>query len=381
MRIVDMRIAELEVTWGPWHRQWNIVCIDTDEGLSGLGEAAGSPLVVKSILREYRDLLDGKDPTNVEHLLRSMLSHAYAGFTASHFDAGTAVHAAGAVETALWDISGRAADLPIYALLGGKHRSKIRLYACVGGLETYRSMAPVYRELGINLLKFDTSPPSVAGNPGALLDIHVTRKGIAHLLQIIESIREEVGEDREIAVEGRCGSLTNAVRFMRAIEPYGLAWAEDLLPPTNPDCWSTVTSAGSTPTLTGEGLHLRHEFHSYFQKDAMRIASPDFQVCGGLSEGKKIAELADLYHLTVAPHNAASAIGIAAALHACASIPNLLALEFHAMPGWDRILVDPGISIADGFMEVPELPGLGVTLDEDEAMRYAKGRRELFSPL
>jgi len=102
----------------------------------------------------------------------------------------------------------------------------------------------------------------------------------------------------------------------------------------------------------------------------MRVAAPDFQVCGGLSEGKKIAELADLHHMLACPHNASSAIGIAAAVHACAAIPNLLALEFHAMPGWERLLDGYRPRISDGFIEVPEGPGLGVTLDEDEARRY-----------
>ena len=126
---------------------------------------------------------------------------------------------------------------------------------------------------------------------------------------------------------------------------------------------------------------MRHEFLEYLLKDALRIAAPDFQVCGGLLEGKKIAEMADLYHKLTAPHNASSAVGIAAAVHACAAIPNLLALEFHAMPGWDRILRDSGLEIRNGMMSIPEGPGLGITLDEKEAKKYTKGSGDLFKQL
>ena len=131
-----------------------------------------------------------------------------------------------------------------------------------------------------------------------------------------------------------------------------------------------IVKRRTTPILTGEGLHLRHEFLEYFRRSALRIVGPDFQICGGIAEGKKVAELADLHQLPTCPHNASSPIGIAAALHDCATIGNLLALEFHAMPAWDRILSGYRPAIADGYMGVPEGPGLGVELDHEEARKY-----------
>jgi galactonate dehydratase len=274
------------------------------------------------------------------------------------------------LETALWDIAGKVAGLPVYKLLGGKHRDKIRLYCCVGSLEDYLGMAEVYQELGITCLKFDASPGTVSSFPGALMDSHLTHAGLKRIVGMIERIREEIGTRAEVAVEGRCGTLSNALRYMKAVEPYGLIWVEDPLPPTDIEAWATLVASSSTPILTGEGLHLRHEFLEYFRNSAIRIAAPDFQICGGLAEGKKIAELADLHYVLTCPHNASSAIGIAAAAHACAAIPNFLALEFHAMPAWDRILAGWRPRISEGAIEVPEGPGLGVELDHQEARKY-----------
>ena len=231
-------------------------------------------------------------------------------------------------------------------------------------------MEGVYDEMGVSILKFDVTPNAVKDIPGALMDKHLTRKGLARIVGLMDEIRSRVPADAEVSVEGRCGTLANAMRFVKAMEPYDLAWAEDLLPPTDVDAWAALTASTPVPTLTGEGLHLRQEFLEYYRRSAMRVSAPDFQICGGLYEGKKIAEMADMQQMLVCPHNASSPIGIAGALHACAAIPNLLALEFHAMPGWDRILTGYRPSISGGFIDVPEGPGLGVELDEDEARRY-----------
>ena len=370
LKIIGVKTTFLEANWGPWLRRWLLIRVDTDQGISGYGEAALATEQVKSHVQGYEDLLIGEDPTNVEALFRKMVAGAYAGFTASHFDGGLAVHAVSGIETALWDLAGKAAGLPVYKLLGGRHRDRVRLYACVGFLDTYLEMEDVYKKLGITCLKFDITPVAIADLAGGTMDQHLTRKGLREIVALLEKIRARVGDDIEIAVEARCGTVANALRFVKAVEPFDLTWVEDPIPPTDIEGWVSLTSATPVPILTGEGLHLRHEFLDYFRRGAMNIAAPDFQVCGGLAEGKKICEMADLHHMLAAPHNAASAVGIAAAVHACAAIPNLLALEFHAMPQWERILSGFRPRIADGFIEVPEGPGLGIELDEDEIRKY-----------
>lgn len=369
LTVTDVKTASLLAPWGPWTREWLLVRIDTAEGLQGYGDTYASAATRDHVMA-VKELIVGEDPTRVEPLFRRLVADAYAGVHASHFDSGTAVHAASAIETALWDLAGKAAGVPVYRLLGGKHHDRIRLYNCVGFLPMYLEMRDVYREMGSTMLKFDVTPDAVAHVPGATMGQHLTRKGLRAIVELVEEIRGHVGEEIEIAVEGRCGTLANAVRFVRALEPYDLAWAEDLIPSTEVDAWAQLTSLTSVPTLTGEGLHLRHEFLEYYRKGAMRFVSPDFQVCGGLAEGKKIAEMGDLHHMLACPHLAASAVGVAAAIHACAAIPNLLALEFHAMPGWDRILWNTPMEIRDGHISVPEGPGLGIELDEDEVCRH-----------
>ena len=369
LTITDVKTASIVAPWGQWTRRWLLIRVETAEGLYGYGDTWASPQT-NAAVTELRDLLIGKDPTNVEALHRSMVPTAYAVFAGSHVNSGNAVHAVSGIETALWDLAGKAAGVPVYKLLGGKHRDRIRLYCCVGGLDSYLELEDVYADMGISILKFDVTPNAVADIPGALMDKHLTRKGLGRIVALMDEIRGRVGDDVEVSVEGRCGTLANAMRFVKAMEPYDLAWAEDLLPPTDVDAWAALTASTHVPTLTGEGLHLRQEFLEYYRRSAMRVAAPDFQICGGLYEGKKIAEMADMQQMLVCPHNASSPIGIAGALHACAAIPNLLALEFHAMPGWERILGGYRPSISDGFIDVPEGPGLGVDLDEDEARRY-----------
>ena len=369
LTITDVKTASIEAPWGLWTRRWLLVRIETAEGVHGYGDTWASPQTNAAVM-ELKETLIGKDPTNVEALHRGMVPTAYAVFAGSHVNSGSAVHAVSAIETALWDLAGKAAGVPVYKLLGGKHRDKVRLYCCVGDLDSYLEMEGVYDELGVSVLKFDVTPNAVKDIPGALMDKHLTRKGLARIVGLMDEIRSRVPDDAEVSVEGRCGTLANAMRFVKAMEPYDLAWAEDLLPPTDVDAWAALTASTPVPTLTGEGLHLRQEFLEYYRRSAMRVSAPDFQICGGLYEGKKIAEMADMQQMLVCPHNASSPIGIAGALHACAAIPNMLALEFHAMPGWDRILGDYRPSISGGFIDVPEGPGLGVELDEDEARRY-----------
>lgn len=368
IRITDVKTAMLEVDW-TWRRRWMLIRIDTDQGISGYGDTWANDTARAHVLG-YRRMLLGEDPTEVERLFRQMMSRAYINFGGAHFDSGQAVHAASGLETALWDIAGKALGTPVYKLLGGKHRDRVRLYCCVGDLQDYLKMAQDYRRMGITCLKFDATPPKVFGVPGALMDGHLTRKGLSRLVQSIEDIRREVGEEVEISVEARCGTLANAMRYLKAVEPFDLTWVEDPIPPTDVEAWATLTASSHTPTLVGEGLHLRHEFLEFFRRSATRLVAPDIQICGGIAEAKKIADLADIHHLLTCPHNASSPIGIAAAVHSCAAMPNLLALEFHAMPGWDRILKGYRPRISDGFIDIPEGPGLGVELDEEETRKY-----------
>ena len=285
IRITDLKTAVLDAHWGPWHRRWLLVRIDTDQGISGYGDTwAGTQ--TKSLVLRYKPLLVGRDPTNVEAVIRSFVPRAYPTVgSGAHFDEeGLTAHAISAIETALWDIAGKAAGVPVYKLLGGRHRERVRLYCCVGDLDDYREMESVYDEMGVEILKFDAVPSREAGS---VMDTHLTRRGLKEVVERLEEVRTYVDDDIEIAVECRVGTLHSALRYLKAVEHFQLAWVEDPLPSTDVDSWAILTASSSTPTLTGEGLHYRHQFLPYYRKAAMRIVAPDFQICGGMSEGKK----------------------------------------------------------------------------------------------
>ena len=250
LTITDVKTASIEAPWGPWTRRWLLVRIETAEGVHGYGDTWASPQTNAAVM-ELKETLIGKDPTNVEALHRGMVPTAYAVFAGSHVNSGSAVHAVSAIETALWDLAGKAAGVPVYKLLGGKHRDKVRLYCCVGDLDSYLEMEGVYDEMGVSILKFDVTPNAVKDIPGALMDKHLTRKGLARIVGLMDEIRSRVPADAEVSVEGRCGTLANAMRFVKAMEPYDLAWAEDLLPPTDVDAWAALTA--STPGADADG--------------------------------------------------------------------------------------------------------------------------------
>ena len=163
LTITDVKTASIEAPWGLWTRRWLLVRIETAEGVHGYGDTWASPQTNAAVM-ELKETLMGKDPTNVEALHRGMVPTAYAVFAGSHVNSGSAVHAVSAIETALWDLAGKAAGVPVYKLLGGKHRDRVRLYCCVGDLDSYLEMEGVYDEMGISVLKFDVTPNAGQGH-------------------------------------------------------------------------------------------------------------------------------------------------------------------------------------------------------------------------
>lgn len=319
----------------------------------------------------------GEDPTNVENLFRKM-------GPSIHYNGGQRIHAISGIEIALWDITGKAFGLPVYKLLGGKYRDKVRVYCCTprhnhktGKLientpEAYAETAKEFKKFGFSIMKLGIGADTAREVQGGVIGSYVTKKGLQRELNYIEAIQEALGYDAEIALDGSQYNIVNAIRFLNAVEKFNLVWVEDVLPADCVEAWREVTSASKTPTLTGEGIYLRQGFVEYIQRQAVRIVAPDFQWIGGLSEGKKIAEMADLYHMLVAPHNASSPIGIMAAVHACAAIPNFLALEYHYNPAWERLIKHERPIMQDGFIKVPEEAGLGVELNEKELSKYLR---------
>jgi L-alanine-DL-glutamate epimerase-like enolase superfamily enzyme len=316
---------------------------------------------------------------------------------------------------------GQSLGVPIYRLLGGKFRDRVRIYAdCHGGeaLESldevlrsrpapwepkgaaytpkdyfgdagedspalpddYRRQALKKRAEGFTALKFDLDVPGAQGS-----DLHnrsLTNHAIDHMVSLIGAVHDAVGKGTEIAVD--CHWRYNAsdvVKVARELEPFRLSWLEDPVPPNNIAALKEVSSKVRVPIATGENLYLFEGFQEIIAQHALSIVTPDLQKVGGLSVAQSIAQFADVHTMPVAPHNISSPVGTLAAVHFCAAIPNFLALEFHAseVPFWND-LVDglPKPIIQDGFISVPEQPGLGVKLNEKVARRYARRGEPFF---
>lgn len=396
MRITDIKTMAVQGTF-----DWLLIRVDTDEGISGLGEA---PMPGGIVVETYKSIINntlkpkllGEDPTNVERLYKKMGMDPRGGIL---------TYAISSVEMALWDIAGKAAGVPTYKLLGGKCRDKIRIYAdCHAGRsalgresydvikykeiftpEAYAKNAANVKKLGYTLLKFDIYPEiAMLAGPKGYYDGNLSESGLKYLVSIIEAVREEIGEDIELAADffSLAGYYTvpDAIRLINAFEKFKLKWAEDIVSPSNIDALATVTNAVKTPTLVGGILQTRLGFREIIHRQAVRILHPDLTHCGGLSEGKKIHDLAEIYYMPVAFHNICSPVGTMAMVHAVATMSNFLALEIHhlAIPWWEDMIKGDKPIIKEGYIEVPDKPGFGVELNEVVVRKHLKPGEKYF---
>jgi len=385
LKITDLKVISLG--------RASVIRIDTDEGIYGYGEAHCPKQQVMFLKR----FILGEDPTNVEKVLRKIRHRgAFKPF-------GTQVSG---IEMALWDIAGKAAGLPVYKLIGGKVRDKVRVYCdCGSGVrldpedpksafspEAYAEKARRRLKLpqGFTILKFDIGfhGGQLLSVPGGVYEAdfsyptkgHVTERGLKAEIACVEAIKEVLGDKIGLALD--CGpgqSLPSAIKLAKALEPFNLVWAEDLLtgdytPYTDPEAYKILTSSTSTPILTGEQVYLRHGFRDLIEQHAVDIVAPDICDVGGLAEAKWIAEFADLYGLLIAPHNMGLPIVFMANVHAAAAMPqNFIAFEFHSadIPWWEDMV--EGLEkpiIKDGFVTVPDSPGLGIELNEKVVRKH-----------
>jgi L-alanine-DL-glutamate epimerase-like enolase superfamily enzyme len=390
---------------------YTFVRIHADNGVYGTGECFFAPGLTAA-LREMFPLLMGRDPRQVDRLAR----HLWRKGSGAGAVAGYLYNAISGIETALWDLVGKSAGLPVYQFLGGLVRDEVRVYAdCHAGdnLESWGPMlAPrqppwfaqaqaeqagqgdrydpgLYREqarrmvaAGFDALKFDVD--SLVAYTGDELNRPLHGWEIARMAECIGAAREGAGERVDLAVDCHWRfAPAEAVRVARALAPFDLFWLEDPCPPENWRDIGEVRAAGGCPILTGENLNRRHGFWDLITNRAVDLVAPDIQKCGGLLEGKRIGELAELQGIRFAPHNIASPLGTLASAHVGATLPNFVALEFHGaeVPFWSDLVRFPEGKrplIDRGRIKLTEAPGLGCELDEDLAREYRKPGEPFF---
>lgn len=381
MRITDVRTAAVQGNF-----EWILVRVYTDEGLVGLGECYWGAGVENSV-HPLKPLLVGEDPHNIDWLYQKMVR----GMSGAGSTGGAMVAAISGVELALWDLKGQALGTPIYNLLGGRYRKRIRVYAdCGHGAEpTPTSWAEKARQVvsrGFTAIKFDVDNidpgrfgdpyhVSVAGQRGWTEGQQqpLSNRELDLMVRLVGAVREAVGPDIDIAVDCHWNYNTrDAIKLAQELAPLKLLWLEDPTPPDNVEALRRVTDNSPVPICSGENHYTRHGLRSMITTQAVDIVQPDIPKTGGLLEAKKIADLADIYYLAMAAHNVSSPIATMAACHACATMRNFTLLEFHAqdVPWWNDLVVGGQPLIQDGYITLPDEPGLGLALNEEVARAH-----------
>ncbi len=379
LKITEIRTAEVRVHGYQVH-----VRVYTDQGIFGQGESTDAAAGNVPIINSFSRLLVGQDPLNIEASFeRIRTSGVFAGAQAGQY-----VTALTAVETALWDLAGKAVGLPVYQLLGGKVRDRVRIYCDSGsremipGDEGSKSRIRQIQEMGFTAAKIDIDD---ATDPARFDRVNWTASNgeIDHMIAKVAFTRELYPKHFDLAVDmhARYDAGTGK-RVAKELEPFKLMWLEEPVPAENIDAMRDVRASTSTPICCGENVYMRWGFREILEKRAADIIMPDFQKCGGLLEARKIADMAHAYYVPVAPHAVTSPIGMMASAHVCAAIPNFLVQEWHWIdsPELWRNWVKEGDIIQKGFIAVPERPGLGVEMNEDGARKAQVPGTRWFEP-
>ena len=363
MKITDLRVFPTEGA----HSNWAFVKLYTDSGLTGVGEASLERFdeVVVKALDSFKDFLVGKDPFQIEYIWNAL-------YKSTFWHGGIIILTAlSAVEQALFDIKGKALGVPVYELLGGKLRDKVRAYANAWAFQHV-----------VTELTADDTPESIAQNALKMVDQGFTamkwdpfRNGGQNIprseeefaVACVKAVREAVGPSVDLLIEchGRFNMLS-AIRMAQKLEPFDPFFYEEPIPPDNIDAMAEVQRAINLPVATGERLFTRWDFRTLFEKQAARIIQPDVCHVGGIFELKKIAAMAETYYVAVQPHNSNGPISTLANLQLDASIPNCIFQEFFFpyLELYNEMLTEP-IKCQNGYLEIPTSPGLGSDINEE----------------
>ena len=350
-----MRITEIQTFLmhagppqaGGWSaRNWLFVKVHTDEGIYGVGEASGWPRVVETAIGDLTPLLVGEDPFHIERLwqkmLAAMMGHGMTGIVGSGAMTG--------IEMALWDIKGKALGTPVWNLLGGKMRERVRIYAHAHNSDRARELV----DRGYTALKTG---------------------GISTCGESVRSMREEVGPDIDLMVDvhGPPWMTTrDAIALGHALEEFGLLFYEDPVPPENVEALARVADSVEIPIAAGGRHPAVHGVRELIEREIIDVVQPDTGRAGGLAQMKKIAALAEAHFIAMAPHDGSlGPVAEMAAVHLLATLPNFLILEHLADDVPQRYEVMEGQpTIADSHIIVPDAPGLGVDLVEEAIAKY-----------
>jgi len=378
LKITDLRTVDLA---GVPFRS-TLVRLDTNQGISGYGELRDGASSSYALMLKSR--LIGENPCDVDRLFRRIKQFGH------HGRQGGGVSG---IEMALMDLAGRAHGVPVYQLLGGKFRDRVLCYCDTTSDPDGTVMGRRLRErmeMGFQYLKMDAglrtlgdhgdcivAPPGMKTSTEVMhpfTGVQLTDKGIGLICEYVAAVRQENGYEVPVAVDhfGHLG-IESCIRLGKALDPFSLAWYEDMIPWQFADQWQRLSEAVDTPVCTGEDIYLKEGFADLFQRRAISVVHPDLATAGGIMETKKIGDLAQERGIAMALHMAMSPVAAMASVHCAAATENFLVLENHAVDDLERwsSLVEglPNPLIEDGHIQVPDTPGLGFTGLNEEALR------------
>jgi L-alanine-DL-glutamate epimerase-like enolase superfamily enzyme len=378
LRITDLRVATLARA----PMTCPVIRIDTNQGIYGLGEVRDGASKMYALMLKSRIL--GENPCNVDKVFRKIKQFG------GHARQGGGVCG---VEMALWDLAGKAYNVPVYQMLGGKFRDSIRCYADTTEShdpKIYGQRLKARKDQGFTWLKMDLGidlmekiPGCITAPAGAQIaqggrvqhmftGIEITEKGAQTMGDYVAQVREQVGWDVPLSADhfGHIG-VNSCIKLGKALEKYNMAWLEDMIPWQYTDLLKKINDAIDIPLLTGEDIYLKENFAELCRNHAVDIIHPDLATSGGILETKKIGDMAQEYGVPMAMHFAGSPVSCMANVHCAAATENFLVLENHSVdvPWWNDLVegVEKPI-LSKGFITVPDKPGLGVTLN-DEVMK------------
>ena len=365
MKITGVRVLEIEASR---RGSWILVEVRTDSGLTGIGEASqsGNDRLVRESLLQLGERLAGADPTQPEVIWERLTRSSDIFAEGAGRVAATAVSA---VDQALWDIAGKALEVPVWRLLGGRRRERVRLYANLNrgtrdrSVEGFARAARAAVEAGFRAVKctpFDEIRHDRLDRDGVEEDLNL---GVAR----IAASREAVGPGVDLLVDCHCRfNLALARKAAEKVRGLDLYWFEEPLPRDQVGEMRSLRESSGLTLAGGEGFFGREGFWEYLSQGAVDVIMPDVKHAGGISECRRIAALAETRNIPVAPHSPAGPVSTIAGVHLAASIRNFLILEyaFGEVP-WREQLISPPERIEGGFMPLPEGPGLGVELNQE----------------
>jgi L-alanine-DL-glutamate epimerase-like enolase superfamily enzyme len=394
LQITDMRIAMVGNV--------PIVKIFTNQDVYGLGDVRDGADPRYALMLKSRIL--GQNPCNVEKIFRIVRQFG---------DHGRQGGGVSGVEMALWDLTGKVYGVPLYQLLGGRYRDRVRIYVDTPTVQEPEVFAAKMRDRlarGFTIMKMDIGIGLIKDIPGTLTNtgpwnglrgwdpergtygstmhpftrVQITEKGIAEMVNYVAAMREAIGWEIPVAIDhvGHMG-VNSMIKLGRAFEPYNIAWLEDLIPWQYTDQWEEISRSIDVPTLTGEDIYLLEGFRDLIEKRAVDIVHPDPVTAGGYMETKRIGDFAQEHGIAMAMHHASSPVSFMGCVHTAAATENFIALEHHSVdrPWWEDLVT--GLEkplVRNGYVEVPEKPGVGIELDEEVVKEHLRKGEEFFAP-